>query len=91
MNLITVLVIQWLPLQLWTWSLFDAMPSTDNTKKVIVIGDGYCGKTTLVAKITGKVHPTSLWEVSRRANKPGSYAPGFLCLVCHKLSSGGDK
>ena len=50
-----MLVIQWLLLQLWTWSLLDAMqqpPSTDNTKKVIVIGDGYCGKTTLVAKIT---------------------------------------
>ncbi len=25
---------------------------TENTRKVIVIGDGYCGKTSLVAKIT---------------------------------------
>ena len=55
MDLVTVLVIQWQLLQLWTWSQFDAMqqpPSTDNIKKVVVIGDGYCGKTTLVAKIT---------------------------------------
>ena len=28
------------------------MQSTENSKKVIVIGDGVCGKTSLVAKIT---------------------------------------
>lgn len=28
------------------------MQTTENSKKVIVIGDGVCGKTSLVAKIT---------------------------------------
>ena len=28
------------------------MESAENNKKVIVIGDGFCGKTSLVAKIT---------------------------------------
>ncbi len=28
------------------------MQGSENTKKVIVIGDGFCGKTSLVAKIT---------------------------------------
>ena len=28
------------------------MESAENNKKVIVIGDGFCGKTSVVAKIT---------------------------------------
>lgn len=28
------------------------MQTTENTKKIIVIGDGYVGKTCLVAKLT---------------------------------------
>ena len=57
------------------------MQATENSKKVIVIGDGVCGKTSLVAKITeGKFinnyHMTLGGESVLGGEKLNSLLPG---------------